>query len=198
MTLNELPDLLINLGFEDVDNNGLHFSIGNGKVHIYLWSDSGKHMMTIKRFANKFLFARNMADTKETYAISDIESIRKDGKRIIFSIRGANDLNLNENKGHNKMIKIGKEQFNEADVSVLYIFEINTNNNIRFITLTDFTRSKSTSYAEYYTATKEWDGDKKSINDIMAVLMSYKLNIDKFKDGFVEVYSNGKTQEFGA
>lgn len=94
------------------------------------------------------------------------------------------------------MIKIGEEKFSEAEVSVSYIFEINTNSDVRFITLTDFTASKKTSYAEYYKTTKEWDGDKKDISEIMNVLMSNKINIDNLADGFVEVYSNGKYQEF--
>lgn len=97
------------------------------------------------------------------------------------------------------MIILNKKDENNKvneDVSVNYIFEINTNGNVRFVTLTDYTASNTSSYAEYYTDFNEWDGDKKDINNILSVLMSQKLTMDKLGDGFTEVYSNGKTKEF--
>ena len=102
----------------------------------------------------------------------------------------------NKKDGDDTMIVNNKKKVNEAELSVDQIFEINTNNNVRFITLTDFTASKKVSYAEYYKDSKEWDGDKRSVSDIMSILMFNKMNIDELGDGFVEVYSNGKWKEF--
>lgn len=84
----------------------------------------------------------------------------------------------------------------EAVPMVSYIFEVTTQNNIKYITLTDFTTSKDVSEAQFYMNTNEFDGDKKSIMNIMSVLMSYKITADKLSDGFTEFYSDGKFKEF--
>ena len=198
MTLKDIKDTLIHLGFEETHENW--FMNKTGKIEVFLDAKATPidyDCVVIRRFANSLLFGRNLPEVEECYYAEEINAIYKNGNKIIFKLNKARELALKENKKGEDMVIDNKKSVQEADsVKVNYIFEINTNNNIRFITLTDFTRSKNVSYAEYYVATKEWDGDKRSVNDIMSVLMSNKLNIDKFEDGFVEVYSNGKIGEF--
>ena len=192
MTLNQIRDTLISLGFETIDGDIKHLSIGKGKIHVYLWNESGKDVVVIKRFLSPYLFARNLPETKEKYFADDVEKIRKENNHIIFSVRGKSDISVKENKNNSNMIELREY---EDGVKTNYILEINSRDNVRFVTLTDFTRSKEVSYAEYYTDKRDWDGDKKAIINILGVIMNNKLNFDKLKDGFVVIYSNGKWEE---
>lgn len=199
MTLIEIRDSLISAGLDIVDND-THLASTSGKLHVYLKPGfiNGEDAITVKRFATISLFGRNLSEYENDFLASDVKAIHKDGKRIIFNVNrfGTYDYKENKKDGDDIMIVNNKKKVNEAELSVNQIFEINTNNNIRFITLTDFTASKKVSYAEYYKDSKEWDGDKRSVSDIMSILMSNKMNIDELGDGFVEVYSNGKWKEF--
>lgn len=86
--------------------------------------------------------------------------------------------------------------FLSEDVNVKYIFEVNTTNNIKYVTLTDFGTSKASYTASYDVETKDWSGSSKEINYILAALIDSKLTVDMLGNGMTEVYTNGKNQFF--
>lgn len=198
MTLKDIKDTILQLGFEETHENW--FMNRTGKIEIFLDPKATAidyDCVVIRRFINAFMFGHNLPETEECYYANEIESIYKNGNKIIFKLNKARELAVKEVKKGEDMIIDNKKPVKEAEsLKVNYIFEINTNEDLRFVTLTDFTRSKETSYGEYYKSTKEWDGDKRSLSNIMNVLMTNKLNIDKLGDGFVEIYSDGKYKEF--
>lgn len=185
MTLVDIRDTLLHLGFEMVDENDTrtHFSTPKGKIHVYLFKDGTE--VRIKSFANIHMFARNLYDVKRICRPEDLVAIKKIGKGFVFSIKKEGDVEFNE-KIHAK----------EEDLPVEYMFEINTCGNFKYVTLTDYTVSKGESYGEYCISTKQWDGDKIAIHNIMTALMNAKLDINKVEDGFIAVYANGKWKRY--
>lgn len=191
MTLKDIKNAFINLGFEsiDINNKREHLGSKSGKVHVLLYPDTGvqREHILIRRYANTKMFAYNMPESENEYLASAIDSIYRNGNSIVIKI------NDSEKYDYKEATKSTKESAD--DKWTTYLFELNSRDNIRFITLTDFTASKEVSYAQYYIKTNDWDGDKKDIANIMGVLMKYKLNLNKLKDGFVAIYSNGKWEE---
>ena len=191
MTLSDVRNSLMRLGFETVDAD-THMSNPSGKIHVYLEPKESpyKDSVTIKRFANAKMFGYNMPETEYMCLACDIDLIYKNGNRITFRTNNSKNNEYREDKENNTMLKTNEEVF------VKYAFEVNTNDNIRFITFVDYTTSKATYHADYYVDSKEWDGDNRSVNEILSALMSLKMTIDSFEDGITEVYSDGKTKLF--
>lgn len=180
MTLEQIQKALLELGYEIVDKD-THLSNKNGKMHIYLTANglgTGKDSVTVKKFANLRLYGMNMPDEKNVYASTDIQSIYRDGKRIVFNVFGAGKYDYKENTVKEAIVR--------------YTLEINTDRNVRAVTLTDFAHSGEVSYAEYHMASKDWNGNKTSVSNIMLALMTDRINIDAIGDGMFEIYSDGK------
>lgn len=109
-------------------------------------------------------------------------------------------ININQNisikkEGESKMILKENTNVNE-DVNVKYIFEVNTINNIKNVTLTDYTASKGTYSAYYDLDLKDWGGSSKEVNMILSTLIECKITVESLGNGMTEVYTNGKTQFF--
>lgn len=190
MTLVDVRDTLIHLGFEVVDNE-THLSSPSGKIHIYLEPKGSptRDLMTVKQFANLKMFGYNMPSAKNMYLICDINNIYKDGKKFVFKVNNFEKYSYAENKKEtNAMNKI-----NEEAVSTC-LFEVVTNHNVRYITFTDFTRSKAEFHAAYYMDTNDWDGNKTDVNEILSALMDHKLIVTKMEDGALEFFSDGKSR----
>ena len=85
MTLTDVRDSLIHLGFEVVDVD-THLSNPSGKIHVYLEPQGSpdKDSVAIKRFADAKMSGYNMPETEWTYLACDIDLIYKDGNRIIL------------------------------------------------------------------------------------------------------------------